>query len=143
MRPLGRARGGGQRCQPLTAHARLLGAVLVWSALSWLGRAGRSRSTPRNSVECPRLGEQGTGGRCGTHRIAASGFDETGLAYDVMVRPDRQRASFVSRPPPGSAFLWEATIPAERWTRRSTRSVTTRHEIPMSVDLGADDKLGL
>ena len=86
-------------------------------------------------------------GRSGavTHRIGRIWIRRTGSAYDVMFAPAGNGECRIATAAGLRAFLWEATIPAERIDEAlDALRHDTEHEIPdVMLTLERMSKLGL
>ena len=80
-----------------------------------------------------------------THRVGRLWIRRTGLAFDVMFAPTGNGECRLATAAGLRAFLWEATIPAERIDEALDALRTdTEHEIPNVVlTLERLSKLGL
>ncbi|HMG18102.1 MAG TPA: hypothetical protein VK573_05210 [Gemmatimonadales bacterium] len=80
-----------------------------------------------------------------THRVGRLWIRQTGSAYDVMFAPTGNGECRIATAAGLRAFLWEATIPAERIDEALDALRTdTEHEIPnVRLTLERMSKLGL
>lgn len=79
-----------------------------------------------------------------THRVGRLWIRRTGLAYDVMFAPTGNGEFRIATAAGLRAFLWEASIPAERIDDALDALRTdTDHEINVVLTLDRMSKLGL